>query len=55
MLGVSKARLATLQYPHSYISLQYAQYIIDTYKEIESRSEESQKVKPILSYLQLSM
>ena len=35
LLGFSKPRVTTVQYPFSYISLQYIQYIIDVYKENE--------------------
>ena len=40
LLGLSKSQLTTLQYPFSYISLQYVQYIIDVYKENEHRTDE---------------
>ena len=35
LLGLSKPRVTTLQYPFSYISLQYVQHIIDVFKENE--------------------
>ena len=55
LLGFSKPRVATLQYPFSYISLQYVQYIVDVYKENEQRSDEKQKIKPILDFLKVNL
>jgi hypothetical protein len=55
LLGFSKPRVTTLQYPFSYISLQYVQYIVDVYKENEQRSDEKQKIKPILDFLKVNL
>lgn len=57
MLGISKPRLATVQYPHSWIALQYSQYIIDTYKEMESKGTAAAnfKLRPILKYLKVQL
>ncbi len=40
MLGISKPRLATIQFPFTYIALNYCQSLVDAYKESESRLEE---------------
>jgi hypothetical protein len=55
LLGLSKARLSTLQYPFSYISLQYAQDVIEIYNENKQHSNEKQKIKPILDLLKVSL
>lgn len=54
MLGVSGPRADTIQYPHSYIALQYAQYAIDQLKEMEAK-QDKQPFKPILKYLRVTL
>jgi hypothetical protein len=56
-LGLSRPRLATLQYPHSYVALQYCQYLIDTYREMESKgtAAANYKLRPILKLLKVQL
>jgi len=54
MLGVSGPRADTVQFPHSFIALQYAQYAIDQLKEMEAK-QDKQPFKPILKYLSVML
>jgi hypothetical protein len=40
VLGMSHRALSTIQFPHNYIALQYAQYIIDIQKENDLITDE---------------
>jgi hypothetical protein len=53
MLGMSDQRVTTVQFPHSYLQLQYLAYLIDAFKEVSDGK--SQKTKPILDLLKVNL